>query len=45
MWHIELNVAGHQFTHHVSDKRWNLFGVGGRTLPWRAIHFRHSRAD
>ena len=34
MWLIELNVAGHRFTHKWPDKRRELFAWGGRA-PWR----------
>jgi hypothetical protein len=43
MWLIELNVAGHRFTHKWPDKRRELFTWSGRT-PWRAMHLRQSRA-
>lgn len=44
MWLIELNIAGHRFTHKLPDDRRQRFGWGGRSMPWRAIHYRQSRA-
>lgn len=43
MWLIELNVAGHRFTHKVPDNRRQLFGWTGRGIPWRGTHVRESR--
>ncbi len=44
MWLIELNIAGHRFTHKLPDERRQRFGWSGRGIPWRAIHHRQSRA-
>jgi hypothetical protein len=44
MWLIELNVAGHRFSHLVAEKRWQLFRLRGRALPRRATQLRQSRA-
>ena len=43
MWLIELNVAGHRFSGHVPEKRWQLF-LKRRPLPWRATRLHHSHA-
>lgn len=35
MWVIEVNFAGHQFTHRVHDRRRPAFRFSPRTLGWR----------
>lgn len=44
MWLIELNIAGRRFTHELADDRRQRLGWGGRGMPWRALHYRQSRA-
>lgn len=44
MWVIELNIAGHQFTHRVPDRRQRLYRLAGRTMGWRPAQLRHPHA-
>ena len=44
MWVIELNFAGHQFTHRVPDRRRPLFRFAPRSLSWRSVQLRNPHA-
>jgi hypothetical protein len=44
MWVIELNFAGHQFTHRVPDRRRPLFRFAPRSLSWRPAQLRNPHA-
>ena len=44
MWVIELNIAGHQFTHRVPDRRQRLYRLATRTVGWRPAQLRHQHA-
>jgi hypothetical protein len=44
MWIVEVNVAGHQFTHHVHGRRRPLFRFSPRSLGWRLSQVRGPRA-
>jgi hypothetical protein len=44
MWVIELNFAGHQFTHRVPDRRQRFYRLAGRTVGWRPTHLRSQQA-
>ncbi|WP_173839573.1 hypothetical protein [Mycolicibacterium rutilum] len=44
MWIVEVNFAGHQFTHRVHDSHRSLFRFAPRTLNWRAAQLRRTRA-
>jgi hypothetical protein len=43
MWVIEVNFAGHQFTHRVGRLR-SIFRVSPRNLGWRPSQVRDTRA-
>jgi hypothetical protein len=43
MWIIEVNFAGHQFTHRVPDRR-PIFRFSPRHLHWRPSQLRNPRA-
>ncbi|AMO63662.1 Uncharacterised protein [Mycolicibacterium phlei] len=41
MWVVELNIAGHQFTHRVRHRRVRRpLRLGVRTLSWRPASLR-----
>lgn len=44
MWVIELNFAGHRFTHRVHDRRWSIFRPSARAFGWRPPQFRRTPA-
>ena len=44
MWLIELNIAGHRFTHKLPMTAGSGWAGSGRGMPWRALHYRQSRA-
>jgi hypothetical protein len=44
MWIIELNVAGHQFTHRVPEHRRSLFRFNPRSMGWRPAQLRNPHA-
>lgn len=44
MWVIELNFAGHQFTHRVPDRRRPLFRFATRGTNWRPAQLRNQHA-
>lgn len=44
MWIIEVNFAGHQFTHRVPDRRRPSFRFSPRGVRWRPQQLRHPRA-
>ncbi len=44
MWVIELNIAGHQFTHRVPDRRQRLYRLATRTVGWRPAQLRNESA-
>lgn len=44
MWVIELNVAGHQFTHRTHDRRRLAFRFAPRTFGWRSAQLRRTPA-
>jgi hypothetical protein len=44
MWIVEVNVAGHQFTHRVHDHRRPIFRISPRNIGWRASQLRRARA-
>jgi hypothetical protein len=44
MWVIELNIAGHQFTHHVPDRRRSLMRFAPRNVHWRPALLRNQPA-
>lgn len=44
MWVIELNIAGHQFTHRVPDRRQRLYRLATRTVGWRSAQLRNQQA-
>lgn len=41
---IELNFAGHQFTHRVPDRRRPLFRFATRGMNWRPAQLRNQHA-
>ena len=44
MWVIEVNFAGHKFTHRVFDRRRALFRFTPRSLGWRPAQLRNRHA-
>ena len=44
MWVIEINFVGHQFTHHVPDRRHRLYRLATRTVGWRPAQLRNQHA-
>jgi hypothetical protein len=44
MWVIELNIAGHQFTHRVPDRRQRIYRFATRTVGWRPAQLRSQPA-
>jgi hypothetical protein len=44
MWVIEINFAGHQFTHLVHDRRRPLFRFATRGMGWRPPQLRNQHA-
>ena len=44
MWVIELNFAGHRFTHQVPDRRQRLYQLATRTVRWRPSQLRNQQA-
>lgn len=44
MWVIELNFAGHQFTHRVPDRRRSLFRFAPRAMAWLPAQLRNQHA-
>ena len=44
MWVIELNFAGHQFTHRVPDRRQRFYRLATRTVGWRPSQLRNHQA-
>jgi hypothetical protein len=43
MWIVEVNFAGHRFTHQVHGRR-PIFRFSPRALAWRPSQLRHPRA-
>ena len=41
---VEVNFAGHQFTHRVHTRRRSIFHFSPRVLSWRPSQLRHERA-
>jgi hypothetical protein len=44
MWVIELNIAGHQFTHQVPERRQRLYRLASRKVGWRPTMLRNQHA-
>jgi hypothetical protein len=44
MWIVEVNIAGHQFTHQAHDRRRSIFRFSPRGFGWRAPQMRRTRA-
>jgi hypothetical protein len=44
MWIIEVNVAGHQFTHRVRGRHRSIFRFSPRSIGWRPSQVRDTRA-
>ena len=44
MWMVEVNFAGHQFTHRTPDRRRPIFRFTPRGFGWRAPQMRGIRA-
>ncbi|HEX2213604.1 MAG TPA: hypothetical protein VHH12_09175 [Mycobacterium sp.] len=44
MWVVEINFAGHQFTHRVHDRRRPIFRFTPRSFGWRASQMQRTRA-
>ena len=44
MWVIEINFAGHQYTHRVPDPRPSLFRFAPRSVSWRPAALRNQHA-
>jgi hypothetical protein len=44
MWIIEVNFAGHQFTHRVHGGRRSIFRFSPRRFGWRPSQVRDARA-
>ncbi len=44
MWIVEVNFAGHQFTHRVHGRRRPSFRFSPRYLHWRPSQLRQQRA-
>lgn len=44
MWVIEINFAGHQFTHRVHDRRRPLLRFAARSMGWRPALLRNQHA-
>ena len=44
MWVIEINFAGHQFTHRVADRRQRFYQLATRTVGWRPAQLRNQQA-
>lgn len=44
MWDIELNFAGHRFTHSAHDRRRPVLRLNPRAFAWRSALTRRARA-
>jgi len=44
MWIIEVNFAGHQFTHRVHGRRRSIFRFSPRSIGWRPSQVRDTHA-
>jgi hypothetical protein len=44
MWIVEINFAGHRFTHEVHGPRRPIYRISPRNIGWRLSQLRQTRA-